>query len=92
MQRCGSATVPHADTFAGCSGTVESSLLKLHNSGRLTAEATTQALRFLGNARAKISTERRKRVAGYLNKDLHLPEEESNHFTSAAHLPVREGL
>ena len=63
-----------------------SSLLELHNSGRLTVEAaveaTTQALRFLGNSSAKISAERRKRVAGH--KDLHPLVEESNRFTSVA--------
>lgn len=47
-------------------------LLELHQGGQLTpekaVEATSQALRFLGNASANVSTERRKKVANYLTK------------------------
>ena len=60
-----------------------SSLLELQSSGSLTVEAaveaTTHALRFLGNASAM---ERRKRAANHLNKDLQPLVEKSDRFTS----------
>ena len=60
-------------------------MLELHQSGRLTAdEATTQALRFLGNAHSHISSERRKKIGSHRNKDLHPLVEESERFASAA--------
>lgn len=64
-----------------------SALLELHQGGQLTpekaVEATSQALRFLGNASANISVERRKRVANYLNKDLRTLIEDDS-FSNAA--------
>ena len=63
-------------------------LLELKQAGRLTPEAAvdaaTQALRFMGNANSHISTERRKRVVGFLNKDLRPLAEEPERFESAA--------
>ena len=65
-------------------------LLEQQQAGRLTtkaaAEATTQALRFLGNAHANISVEWRKRVATHLNKDLRPLIEEPESFVAAAPL------
>ena len=67
-----------------------SSLLESQRSGQLTPEATaeavTQALRFLGNACSNISAERRKRIVSHLNKDLHPLMEESERFANAAPL------
>ena len=64
------------------------SLLEQKQAGRLTAEsaadAATQALRFLGNAHAHISTERRKRIIGYFNADLRPLVEDADRFQSAA--------
>ena len=64
------------------------SLLEQGQKGRLTpkaaADAATQALRFLENASAAISHERRKRVADCLNRDLRPPLEEEERFREAA--------
>lgn len=63
-------------------------VLELHQAGRLTTDiavdATSQALKFLGNTHAQISTERRKKIAGHLNKDLRPLVEEPERFSSAA--------
>ena len=60
--------------------------LEQHQAGKLGAEsaAETQALKFLGNASANISVERRKQVASFLNEDLRSLVEEEDQFTSAA--------
>ena len=64
-----------------------SALLELHQKGQLTpdkaGEAASQALRFLGNASTNISAERRRKIANYLNKDLH-PLIEDGDFSNAA--------
>ena len=66
------------------------SLLEQHQAGRLTpataAEAATMALKFLGNASAQISTERRKRLVAHLNPDLKPLVEGQESFKSAAPL------
>jgi hypothetical protein len=63
-------------------------LASLLEAGRLTREATanaaTQALKFLGNAHVQISSESRKRVIAYLNQDPLVEEVEC--FQKAAHL------
>ena len=64
------------------------SLLEQGQKGHLTpkaaADAATQALRFLGNASAAISHERRKCVADCLNRDLRPLLEEEDRFREAA--------
>ena len=66
------------------------SLLEQKQAGRLTAEsaadAATQALRFLDNAHAHISTERRKRIITHFNADLRPLVEDADRFQSAAPL------
>ena len=63
-------------------------VLELQQAGHLTTdtatEAVTQALHFLGNAHANISSERRKKIVGHLNKDLRPLVEEADRFTSSA--------
>lgn len=63
-------------------------VLELQQARCLTADATmeavTQALHFLGSAHANISSGRRKKVAGHLNKDLCPLVEEADRFTSSA--------
>ena len=63
-------------------------VLEQQRAGRLTpdsaVEAVTQAVRFLGNAQANVSSERRKKIVGHLNKDLRLLVEETERFTSSA--------
>ena len=65
-----------------------SAMLESHQAGRLApetaAEAAAQALRFLGNAHANLSAERRKRIVGHFNKDLKPLVEEPERFASAA--------
>ena len=65
-----------------------SAMLELHRAGKLTpeaaVEAATQSLRFLGNAHSNISSERRKKVATNLNKDLRPLVEEPERFSKAA--------
>ena len=65
------------------------SLLEMNQAGRLTPEAATQALRFLGNAHSHISTERRRRIVAFLNKDLQPLVEEPDRFLTAAPLLFR---
>ena len=65
-----------------------SAMLELHQAGNLTpeaaVEAATQSLKFLGNAHSNISSERRKKVATNLNKDLRPLVEEPERFSKAA--------
>ena len=56
---------------------------KGHLTPKAAAEAVTQALRFLGNASAAISQERRRHVADCLNKDLRPLLEEDDRFKEA---------
>ena len=62
-------------------------VLEAHQAGRLTpeaaADAAAQALKFVGNTHANISTERRKRIVEHLNKDLRPLAEETDRFTTA---------
>ena len=80
----------HLQTFSLDTIGPLASLLEQKQAGRLTAEsaadAATQALRFLGNAHAHISAERRKRIVSYFNADLRPLIEDADRFQSATPL------
>ena len=65
-------------------------LLELHRNDKLTpeavAETTAQAVKFVGNASAAISQDRRRRAGAFFNEDLKPFIEEQEHFTEAAPL------
>ena len=65
-------------------------MLEQEQAGQLKAEsvadATTQALHFLGNTHAHISTEQRKRIINHFNVDLRPLVEDADRFRSAAPL------